>query len=243
MKIIAHRGASGEYPENTLLAFTEAIKQQADGIELDIQYHHSANFVLLHDSYLEKTTNGQGSVNDYLLSDLQKLDAGRGEFIPTLPQALQLINGKCLVNIEVKSAVVDNNSMLKIVTLLEKNINKAVEQYNFSVQQFIISSFNHPLLHKIKTLIPKLSTAALVASCPLNYALCAQQLKTISLNPSIEILNQQLVDDAHQKGLKVWVYTVDKKEDIEKCYRYGVDGIFTNYPRKSKGYLTLLTTK
>ena len=74
MKVIAHRGASGEYPENTLLAFKEAIKQQADGIELDIQYHHSNHFVLLHDNYLEKTTNGKGSVNDYSLTNLQKLN-------------------------------------------------------------------------------------------------------------------------------------------------------------------------
>ncbi|MFQ3288353.1 MAG: glycerophosphoryl diester phosphodiesterase, partial [Alteromonadaceae bacterium] len=121
MKVIAHRGASGEYPENTLLAFSEAIKQLADGIELDIQYHYSNNFVLLHDNDLQKTTNGKGSVNDYSLGDLQQLDAGLGEFIPTLHQALELINGDCFVNIEVKTAVIDKASLLKIITLLQRD--------------------------------------------------------------------------------------------------------------------------
>ncbi|MFT5529060.1 MAG: glycerophosphoryl diester phosphodiesterase [Alteromonadaceae bacterium] len=243
MKVIAHRGASGEYPENTLLAFSEAIKQLADGIELDIQYHYSNNFVLLHDNDLQKTTNGKGSVNDYSLGDLQQLDAGLGEFIPTLHQALELINGDCFVNIEVKTAVIDKASLLKIITLLQRDVAHAINFHDFSWHQFIVSSFNHQLLAELKTLFPKLATATLVALCPLNYAQCAQQLKAISLNPSIEIVNQQLVDDAHQRGLNVWVYTVDIKEDIKKCLSYGVDGVFTNYPKQTKHYIEQLQTR
>jgi len=240
MKVIAHRGASGEYPENTLLAFKEAIKQQSDGIELDIQYHHSNNFVLLHDYYLEKTTNGKGSIKDYSLIDLQKLNAGQHEFIPTLNQALKLIGGSCLVNIEIKSNVTDNSSLKKIYQLLTELLEHAVDNYNFKWTQFIISSFNHPLLANIKVSLPKISTAALIASCPVNYALCAVQLGSISINPSIEIVNQQLVDDAHQRGLQVWVYTVDREEDILKCYFYGVDAVFTNYPAQTKSYIKQL---
>jgi glycerophosphoryl diester phosphodiesterase len=240
MKVIAHRGASGEYPENTLLAFSEAIKQRADGIELDIQYHHSDNFVLLHDNDLENTTNGKGSVNNYSLTDLQQLDAGLGEFIPTLHQALKLINGDCLVNIELKTAVIDKASLLKIITRLQNDIEHAINFHDFAWSQFIVSSFNHALLAELKNLFPKLATATLVALCPLNYAQCAQQLKAINLHPSIEILNQQLVDDAHQHGLTVWVYTVDIEEDISKCFAYGVDGVFTNYPKQTKHYIEQL---
>jgi len=240
MKVIAHRGASGEYPENTLLAFAEAIKQKADGIELDIQYHHANSFVVLHDDYLEKTTNGQGLINDYTLMDLQKLDAGQGQFIPTLAQALKLINGDCLVNIEIKTSFTDKHYLLKIINLLQRNIEHAIEFHNFSLSQFIVSSFNHTLLAELKILFPTLATAALVASCPVNYAQCAQQLKAIGFNPSIAILNQQLVDDAHRRGLKVWVYTVDKEESLAKCFFYGVDGVFTNYPKKTKFYLQQL---
>tara|TARA_B110000091_G_C13785417_1_gene463098 strand:- start:366 stop:1097 length:732 start_codon:yes stop_codon:yes gene_type:complete len=243
MKVIAHRGASGQYPENTLLAFSEAIKQLADGIELDIQYHHSHNFVLLHDNDLKKTTNGEGSINDYSLVDLQQLDAGLGEFIPTLQQALKLINGDCLVNIELKTTVIDQASFLKIITLLEHNIEHAIMFHGFSSSQFIISSFNHPLLAELKTLFPELATATLVDLCPLNYAQCAQQLKAVSFNPSIKIVNQQLVDDAHRRGLNVWVYTVDIRQDIDKCFAYGVDGVFTNYPKQTKNYIQQLQTK
>ena len=237
MKVIAHRGASGEFPENTLLAFKKAIKQQADGIELDIQYHHSNTFMLLHDNYLDKTTNGNGVINDYSLVDLQKLDAGQGETIPTLNQALTVINGQCLVNIEIKSPTTEPQSLLTIISLLQQNLEQAINDNNFSWSQFVISSFNHPLLAEIKKHIPRASTAALVASCPINYAQCAQQLEAVSFNPSIEMLNQTLVDDAHHRGLKVWVYTVDREKDIAKCHSYGVDGIFTNFPKQTKRYI------
>ncbi|MCJ8320137.1 MAG: glycerophosphodiester phosphodiesterase [Colwellia sp.] len=241
MKVIAHRGASGEYPENTLLAFKEAIKQQADGIELDIQYHQSNDFVLLHYYYLDKTTDGKGSINDYSLADLQKLNAGQNEFIPTLKQALKLIDGKCLVNIEIKSAETNNYALIKIFQLLKQVLNHAIAHYNFTWSQFVVSSFNHPLLAEIKTSLPKISTAALTASCPVDYAECALQLSANNLNPSIEIISQQLIDDAHQKGLQVWVYTVDREEDILKCYLYGVDAVFTNYPAQTKCYINQLS--
>jgi len=243
MKVIAHRGASGEYPENTLLALKEAMNQQTDGIELDIQYHHSNHFVLLHDNYLEKTTDGKGSINDYSLIDLQKLNAGKNEFIPTLNQALKLIDGYCLVNIEIKSSETKKSALVKMFLLLQEVLAHAVLHYNFSWSQFVVSSFNHPLLAEIKTTLPKISIAVLTASCPLTYARCAQQLNANSFNPSIQIINQELVDDAHQRGLEVWVYTVDREEDVSRCYIYGVDAVFTNFPTQTKHYINQLNQK
>lgn len=241
MKVIAHRGASGEFPENTLAAIKEAINQQADGIEFDIQYHHSNDFVLLHDYSLEKTTNGKGSINDYSLIDLQKLNAGQNEFIPTLHQALALINGHCLVNIEIKSSDTKNNDLLKVTQLLSQVLNHAVNHNNFLWSQFIVSSFNHQLLAKIKPLLPKISTATLIRTCPVDYAQCAQQLNANGINPSFNIINQQLIDDAHQRGLQVWVYTVDSEEDIYSCYFYGIDAVFTNFPARTKTFINLLS--
>ncbi len=240
MKIIAHRGASGEYPENTLLALDQAINQAADGIEFDVQYHQSGQFILLHDADLETSTNGKGHFSQLTLAQLQQLDAGQGQQIPTLQQALQQINGRCLVNIELKLISTDNQEMLKIILALHKMLSRAVAEQHFTWQQFIISSFNHPLLAEIKLLVPKLTTAALTASCPLNYAAFAQELKTFSINPAINMLTPNLVKDAHQRGLQVWAYTVDKKSDIQYCYDLAIDGIFTNYPAKSRHYLKQL---
>jgi glycerophosphoryl diester phosphodiesterase len=237
MKIIAHRGASGEFPENTLLAFEQAIMQQCDGIELDVQYHHSGELILLHDYYLDKTTNGQGKINRYSLEQLQALDAGNGENIPTLTQALQTINGRCLVNIEVKSSITATEALDKIIIALINCIENAITAYEFLWSHFIISSFNHPLLNEIKNHAPQLNTAALIASYPQERCQFAEKLAVISVNPSIDIVDKALVKDAHQRGFKVWVYTVDKAEDIATCIDMNVDGIFTNYPERSKKQL------
>ena len=240
MQVIAHRGASGDFPENTLLAFNQAITQQADGIEFDVQYHHSGHFVVFHDNYLERQTNGKGTINHYSLTNLQQLDAGQKQFIPTLEQALATINGRCIVNIEIKSSTDDESCLQEMTQKLMTILTIAINQHNFISSQLIVSSFNHLLLAKIKKLIPQTPTAALVASCPIDFAHCAEQLNAMSFNPSINIVNQHLVDDAHQRDLKVWVYTVDRKEDIAKCYDYGVDAVFTNYPNRTLHYINQL---
>lgn len=239
MKIFAHRGASGSFPENTLLAFDKAIREKAEGIEFDVQYHSSGQLVILHDFTLEKTTDGHGPINGYSLTELQQLDAGQGEIIPTLAQALTLIKGKCLVNIELKSRDSNEQTMNAIIDALIKTLTEAINHHQFTWTDFVVSSFNHPLLQKIKHTIPSLPIGVLLASCPITYAKCAQNLSAYSVHPSIDSINEAFVKDAHQRNLKVWVYTVDKPIDIDYCQAINVDGIFTNFPIKTREYLTL----
>ncbi len=237
MKIIAHRGASGEFPENTLLSIEQGILQQADGVEFDVQYHHSGQFILLHDYYLDKTTNGQGKINDFSLEALQQLDAGNGQILPTLTQALKTIKCRCLVNIEVKTTVVETLLLAKMINALYECIDQAINCFGFTRAHFVISSFNHHLLAQLKATYSQLNTAALIATCPLTYTQFATVLKVSGVNPSIETLNKALVDDAHGRGFSVWVYTVDKYREINECFTLGVDGVFTNYPKQSREYL------
>ncbi len=237
MQIIAHRGASGDFPENTLLAFEQAINQQVDAIELDAFYHHSGEFILRHDVYLETTTNGSGHFEQYSLEQLQALDAGQGQGIPTLAQGLGCINGRCLVNIELKDTTTSVEQLQHIAQALASEIIQAIKVSNFSLEQFVISAFNHHLLVAIKHCLPHVKTAALIACCPLDYAAFTEKLGVCGLNLAIERLNQNLVDDAHQRGLKVNVYTVDKSQDIAFCQLLGVDGIFTNYPRLTRNII------
>ena len=234
MLIIAHRGASGEFPENTLLAFEQAIKQQADAIELDAFYHHSGKFILRHDIYLDRTTNGSGRVDQYSLQQLQALDAGQQQVVPTLAEALQLINGRCMVNIELKDTAHLPEQLNTIAQTLTAQLQLAIANGNFSLEQFVISAFNHHLLVAVKSCLPDIKTAALIACCPIDYAKFTEKLQVHSINPKVECLNQALVDDAHQRGLMVNVYTVDNPQDIAFCQQLGVDGIFTNYPKKSR---------
>jgi len=237
MKVIAHRGASGEYPENSLLAFEQAIKQNCHAIELDAQLHQSGEFILLHDKYVDKVTNAQGHFDQFSLAELQQLELGNGETIPTLHQAMKLIAGRCPVNIELKSATNTAKEMLIVVDKLKQLLNDLVTAKLFSWQQLIISSFNHPLLSICQKNIPTAKIATLIACCPQDYANQATLLSAYSINPSIDCLNQELVNDAHNRGLEVWVYTVDRPEDISKCLAFGVDAIFTNYPKVTQQYL------
>jgi glycerophosphoryl diester phosphodiesterase len=229
MQIIAHRGASGDYPENTLLAIEQAIAQGADAIEIDV-FAVQGELIVIHDHHLARTTNGSGSIYDYTLVHLQQLDAGQGQRIPTLWQVLQLLTPTTLwLNIELKG----DNTLAPLLALLDK----AEQQLNFDNQRLLISSFNHHLLAAIKQQRPELKLGALTASLPLDYATFAETLQAYSVNCDVSFINQAFVDDAKARGLKVYVYTVDQPDDIARMQQYGVDGIFSNYPARSRQQL------
>ncbi|KXI28358.1 glycerophosphodiester phosphodiesterase [Paraglaciecola hydrolytica] len=228
MLIFAHRGASADAPENTLGAIKLALTQQVDGIEIDV-HQVEQELVVIHDRWVHRTTNGTGQLPHYSMNQLRTLDAGQGEKVPTLWEVMQLIAGQCMLNIEVKG--------LKDVALVITLINKAQAELGFKQEQFIVSSFDHHLLAQIKQLSPTLKIGALTASKPIDYALFAATLGAYSVNADITFLDQAFVDDAHQRGLQVMVYTVDEAEDLEMLYHWGVDGVFCNSPAKAKMFI------
>jgi glycerophosphoryl diester phosphodiesterase len=225
MLIFAHRGASADAPENTLLAIEQALIQHADGIEIDV-YQLGNELVVIHDRWVSRTTNGTRLLSDYSLEELQTLDAGKGQFVPTLWQVLQCVQGLCLINIEVKG--------VSDVLLINECINKAVSQLGFEAEQFIVSSFNHHLLLAFKSIAPKIKIGALTASNPLDYARFAEDLQAYSVNADISFVDQNFVIDAHNRGLKMFVYTVDEPKDLLKLQAWGVDGVFSNGPAAAK---------
>jgi glycerophosphoryl diester phosphodiesterase len=225
MLIFAHRGASSDAPENTLLAIDQALIQQADGIEIDV-YQLGNDLVVIHDRWVSRTTNGDRLLTDYTLEELQTLDAGSGQFVPTLWQVLQRVQGQCLINIEVKG--------VHDVSLIDACINKAVSQLNFKPEQFIVSSFNHHMLLAFKSMAPTIRTGALTGSIPLDYARFAKELQAYSANADLSFVTQAFVNDAHSRGLKIFVYTVDEPDDLLRLQAWGVDGVFSNGPAKAK---------
>lgn len=232
MLVIAHRGASADAPENTLLAVEQALIQRADGIEIDV-YQLGNELVVIHDRWVSRTTNGNRPLTGYSLEELQSLDAGQGQFVPTLWQVLQAVHGQCLMNIEIKG--VDD------VSLVSAMIDKAVSQLRFKPEQFIVSSFNHPLLLAFRNIAPTIKIGALTGSIPLDRARFAEQLQAYSVNIDVSFVDQVFVMDAHNRGLKVFVYTVDEPEDLLRLQAWGVDGVFSNGPAKAK--LVLAKTK
>ncbi len=227
MLIFAHRGASAIEPENTLAAFKAACLSNCDGVEFDIQ-HVDGKLVVFHDRYLERTTSGKGLLIEHSFEQLRKLDAGNGEIISTLDEVLAIVANQKVINIELKSIAISD------LSLLFQYLDEAKTSLKINVNQLLLSSFNHQLLQVINQQRPEFSLGALTASLPLNNAEFAQQLNAHSANIVIEYVTQEFVDDAHQRGLQVYVYTVDKLNDIKRLQAMGVDGIFSNNPKQAK---------
>ena len=229
MQIFAHRGASGNYPENTTLAITAALQAQVDGIELDVQ-SCADDFVIIHDSWLDRTTNGNGRVVDTPFSEISKLDAGDSQHVLNLQQVLELIGTQTQINLELKHTF----GLDKLVQTLEQNVAKGI----IKREQLLLSSFDHHQLKWLKQNLPWVKIGALPASIPLNYAYFAENLHACSVHLDKNFINHEFVADAKQRGLKVMAYTVDKQQEIEEMQNLGVDGIFTNYPCYAKMILS-----
>ena len=222
MLCIGHRGARGYAPENTLQSIELAIEQGAKWIEIDVR-EHSGELLVIHDRFLERTTNANGDIYQHDLTTLQKVDAGNGDNIPTLEQVIKHINRRTVLNIELKDAA----SAQPTLTLIDQYIEKG-----WQFDDFLISSFYHHSLAYIKQHKPQLRIGALCASVMIDYAKFAQDLQAWSINLCSESLNQAIIDDAHQRGLKVLVYTVNDIRLFEELYGMGVDGVFTDYPER-----------
>jgi glycerophosphoryl diester phosphodiesterase len=227
MLIFAHRGVSGHFPENTLMAFQAALDAQCQAIELDV-YALQNQLVVIHDRQLARTTNGEGNLEDHTLESLSALDAGRGESVPTLWQVLQLVANKVVLNIELKGA--DTAELL--IALLAK----AQQELKLDLSTIVVSSFNHRLLQQLRKLHPTLALGVLIAHRPLDNAAVASQLDACCLNCDRGFVDAELINDAHQRGIKVYVYTVNDAREARELAKIGVDGIFCNYPQEAQNW-------
>lgn len=235
MLIFAHRGASAIEPENTLAAFKAACSANCNGVEFDI-HQVDGKLMVIHDRYLERTTSGNGLISEYSFKQLRQLDAGNGEIIPTLDEVLTVIAAQDVINIELKGISIAD------IPLLFNYLDIAKTTLNLSFKQLLLSSFNHQLLQAINQQRPEFSLGALTASLPLSNAKFAEQLNATSANIILDYVSKDFVDDAHQRGLKVYVYTVDKLDDIKRLKAMGVDGIFANNPKQAKAYIQQLSS-
>lgn len=219
---IGHRGAMGYEPENTLRSFKKAIELNVDMVELDVYVCNTGELVVIHDDKVDRTTNGKGYVFEKSFQELRKLDAGKGEKIPSLQEVLDLIDKKVKVNIELKGE--------KTAKPVLEVIEKYVHEKGWSYENFFISSFNHYELREFNKLNPKVKIGALITGIPIDFAKFAEKVNAYSANISGEFINKEFVQDAHKRGMKVFVWTVNDADDIERIKQLNVDGIFSNFP-------------
>lgn len=221
---IGHRGASGYEPENTLRSFKKAIELGADMIEFDVHICKSGETVVMHDEKVNRTTNGRGRVGDKTLEELKKLDAGKGEKISTLEEVLDFVDKRVQINIELKG----NGTVKPVAEIIKKYIQK----YDWAYGDFLISSFDNKKLKKMRRLDAKIKIG-IVASDNMDFLDLASELGAYSINLSSRLkkfLKKEIIGDLHKRGIKILVWTVNKKSDIEKLRSIGVDGIFSDYP-------------
>ncbi|NNU75672.1 glycerophosphodiester phosphodiesterase [Clostridium estertheticum] len=234
----AHRGASGYFPENTMLSFRKAIELGATGIETDIQMTSDGVLVLIHDENVDRTTNGTGLVKDFRFVDLNKLDAGswfndnyNNETIPTAEQLIILAKeNNILLNLEIKNGEV-------IYPGIEEKLIEMIYKYNYG-DKVILSSFNHYSMVHCKEISKEIKTGLLYMAGLYHPEAYCKYTGADALHPYYISINKEIIDDAKKEGLLVNPFTVNSEEAMKKLIEAGVSGIITNYPDKLKNVLT-----
>ncbi|MCY7007590.1 glycerophosphodiester phosphodiesterase [Fusobacterium simiae] len=232
MKIFAHRGASGYAPENTLTAIKKAIEMKADGIEIDIQLTKDGKIVVMHDWKVDRTTTGRGYVYELDFKYIRSLDAGQwytkdfiGEVVPTLEEVLDILPNDMILNIEIKDIARKHSN-------IEEKMLEVLKKYPEKFDNIIVSSFHHDKIRKLQELEPKLKLALLTDSefIEIEKYLSTNGLNSYSYHPEINLISKETVEILHKNGVKVFVWSVNKEEDLDYLVKIGVDGVITNYP-------------
>lgn len=224
MRVIGHRGARGLAAENSLAALGAGIAAGADMLEFDVQ-RVGSELVLFHDLRVERMTDGRGRVDSFAFEALRQLRLPGGECIPTLGEALDYCARRRPVNVELKTA--------GGTAALTAEVLAAYLQRGWVAEDFLVSSFHLPELAAFHQQLPQVPVAALLAGVPLDGASCASTLESCALNISADFVDQQLIADAHRRGLCVYVYTVNEPEDLWLLAAQGVDGVFTDFPDRA----------
>lgn len=232
-KVWAHRGASGYRPENTMEAFELAIKQGADGIELDVHTSADGQLIVIHDETVDRVTDGTGLVGEKTLKVLKELKVStsaepEGIYrIPTLQEVLDLMRTTdMMVNIELKNSICFYPGM-------EEKVLKAVKEMKME-EQLIYSSFNHYSLLKMKQLDSQVQTGILFSDGWVNPAMYAKNLGINAVHPAVYHLKYpQFREEVKRAGLKMHVWTADKPEHIQLVKEAGAEAVITDYPDRA----------
>ena len=232
--IIAHRGFRAKYPENTLAAFRAAEDAGAPALELDATLTRDRRVVVIHDDAVDRTTDGGGSVADFTLEELKRLDAGAwfdprfaGERIPTLAEVFGAVGEEMGINIEIKGGAVEPDFPSDAI---ERQVTRLISERN-ARHRVLVSSFDRDALIRVRELDAQCRIGVLTAD-PVtenDVALC-RRLDAFSLNPDHRNVDKAGMDRLRGAGFRVFPYTVNDPMEIERLLDLGVDGVITDDP-------------
>jgi len=218
---IAHRGASGYEPENTLISFAKALEMGVDGIELDVHLSSDGHLMVIHDETIDRTTNGKGAVNQLTLAELKSFRINEKQEIPALDEVLELVDKRCFVNIELKNS----DTAEKVVQLIEHYISAK----NWKQTHFIVSSFDWNALQQVRFLNDDIRIGVLTET-DLDLAISfARFMKAEAIHPDFRLLTNEYVATIKEKGILVFPWTVNESADIQRIKEFQVNGIITDY--------------
>lgn len=238
MKVFAHRGYSGRYPENTMLAFEKAVEAGCDGIELDIQTTKDGVLVVFHDETIDRVTDGSGRIADYTFAELKEFNAAalwsgiHGICrIPSFEEYCLWASGQSLItNVELKTGKYYYEN-------IEEDAAAMIYKYGLE-QRIIFSSFNHVSIVKTKALAPDIPCAALIEETGFgNVAYYCSKYGFEYCHPGIGGLTEDIVNECKEKGIGLNVWTVNHMGDLEQLMSWGCEGVITNYPGVCRAWL------
>lgn len=221
--VIAHRGASGQRPENTMPAYELAVEQGADMIEIDLHRTRDGAIVITHDESLAGL-GGRGEIAQATRSEVRALDAGDGECVPLLDEVLDRFGARIPFNLEIKCGREGPYVGLERAAL------DAVTSRGL-LPATLFSSFSDRVLGTLRELAPNARIGVLVSpEAPQRWRERVRAVAAEAVHLWAGLASADAVETAHGDGLRVHVYTVDDPDQLRVLCERGVDGIFTNYP-------------
>lgn len=230
--VCAHRGRSGLFPENTMVAFEAAVEVGADFMELDVRRTADGAIVCMHDATVDRTTDGSGEVAEMTLSEVHALDAGAwfgdehaGARVPLLREVLEQIAPRLVVDIEIKQRGI------------AEQVVEVIREAD-ALRRVTVVSFNREDLRAAKAAEPSLA-CGLITSGPgedeTERALIASALECGAsfLSCSHRSVTATLVRECHLVGLMLMAWTMDEPEDIRRMIGLRVDALVSNYPERA----------
>lgn len=219
---IGHRGAKAHLAENTLESIQKALDFGVDMIEIDVHKCTSGDLWVIHDFTLDRTTNGSGEIAKKSSEELKKLKIEGKYKIPLLTEVLNLIEGKCLINIELKGL----NTAEPVCNLVKEKVTSGSWKYS----DFIISSFQKNELFEVRKIDEEVPIAVLSKASVPEAIEVGKLLKASAIHPSLGIITRDNTKLSQDNGFKVNVWTVNEREDIQRMIDFGVNGIISDYP-------------
>ena len=238
MIIFAHRGSSGTYPENTMIAFEKAVEEGCDGIELDVQLTKDGQVVVIHDESVKRTTGAEGFVRDYTLEELKKLDAGKikdGAYgfqaIPSFDEYCEFASTKNIItNIEIKTGVYYYEG-------IEEKTVEVLKRHHLE-DKVLFSSFNHLSIAALTKIAPEIPCGALVGNNGIgNAGYYCSKYQFKYYHPDFKTLTAEAVENCKKHGVGLNVWTVNSTEEFNQLYDWKCEGAITNYPGLCRNWL------